>query len=155
MAFDGEGDVDGLTHSTVTDNSRIYIQQSGEYNVIVSGIGDLTGGTNQHLDLWLAIDGTPVDNTNTIVHILSTAETVIAAAFNIDIATGQYIEIMYRGESTSVQLLHTAAGVSPTRPASPAVILTINMEAPAVGIVSKGINLLIADDGSDLLYADA
>ena len=154
VAFAAEGDVDGLTHSTVTNNSRIYIEQSGEYNVIVSAIADLTSGTNQHAEVWLAVDGSPVADTNTIVQVVTTAETVIAAAFNIDIAAGQYLEIMYRGDSTNIQLLQTAAGASPTRPASPAVILTINMEAPLVGFVSKGITLLLNDAGDDLLYAD-
>ena len=155
VAFAGEGDVDGLTHSTVTNNSRVYIDRDGEYNIIVSAIGDLTSGTNQHIDVWLAIDGTPVDDSNTIVQVVSTAETLIAASFNLDLNAGQYFEIMYHGDSTACQLLQTAAASTPTRPASPAVILTVNMESPAVGFVSKGIELLINDAGDDLLYADA
>ena len=154
VAFAGEGDVDGLTHSTVTNNSRIYVQQSGEYNIIVTAIGDLTGGTNQHINVWLAIDNANVDNTNTIVQVVSTAETLIAASYNLDLTAGSYFEIKYQGNSTNCQFLQTAAAASPTRPASPAVLLTVNMEAPVAGFVSKGITLLLNDAGDDLLYAD-
>lgn len=155
VAFAAEGDVDGLTHSTVTNNSRIYIQQSGEYSIIVSAIADDTAADKTHMDIWLAINGANVADSNTRVEIATKeVEMVVAAAFGVDLVAGQYIEIMYRGDATTTRLVQTAAGSSPTRPASPAVILTINLEAPMVGFVSKGITLLISDGDADLLYAD-
>ena len=155
VAFAAEGDVDGMTHSTVTNNSRVYIQQSGEYNVVVSAIADETAADKKHMDLWLAINGTPVASSNTHVEIATKeTEVVIAVAWSLDLVAGQYIEIMYRGDSTTIQFHETAAGSNPTRPASPAVILTMNLEAPMVGFVSKGVTLLINDAGDDLLYAD-
>jgi hypothetical protein len=156
VAFAAEGDVDGLTHSTVTDNSKIYVQQSGEYFIVASCIGDLTGGANYHLEVWLAVDGTNVADSNTIIQIPNAStETVLSVAYAIDLAAGQYVELMYRGDNTAVRMVQTAAASTPTRPASPAVILTMNLEAPAVGFVSKGISLLMNDAGDDLLYADA
>jgi hypothetical protein len=155
VAFDGEGDVDGLTHSTVTNNSRVTVQQSGEYSLIVSAVATITGGANYHAEMWIAIDGTPVANSNTIMQIPNAStEMVMAVAYNGDLTAGQYVEVMYRGDNTAVQFLYTASGTSPTRPASPAVVLTMNMEAPVAGIVSKGITLLLNDAGDDLLYAD-
>jgi hypothetical protein len=104
----------------------------------------------------LAIDGTPLSDSNTIIQIPnSSTETVLAVAYNVDLVAGQYIELMYRGDNTAVRMVQTAAASSPTRPASPAVILTMNLEAPAVGFVSKGLTLLLNDAGDDVLYSDA
>jgi len=148
--------VDGLTHSTVTNNSRIYIQQDGEYSIIVSAIADDTAADKTHMDIWLAINGTNVADSNTRVEIATKeVEMVVAAAFGVDLVAGQYIEIMYRGDATTTRLVQTAAGSSPTRPASPAVILTINLEAPAVGFVSKGLTPLLNEAADDWLYGFA
>lgn len=155
VAFDAEGDVDGLTHSTVTNNSRVYIDQAGEYLLIASAVYDITSGANKHIDLWLAVDGSPVTNSNTVVEIpTATVEGVLAVAFNYDFTAGQYLELMYHADSTAARFVTTAAGASPTRPASPAVILTVNMVAPVAGAgaLSQGPVPVGSEDGTDWLY---
>lgn len=42
IAFEYDDDVHGFTHSTVTNNSRIYAPYTGSYEIIVSGIADLS-----------------------------------------------------------------------------------------------------------------
>ena len=102
------------------------------------------------------MDGTPIADTNTIIQIPNAStETVLAVAFAVDLTAGQYIELMYRGDNAAVRMVQTAAGASPTRPASPAVILKINLEAPAVGFVSKGLSPLLNEAEDDWLYGFA
>lgn len=145
----------GLTHSTVTNNSRVYIDQAGTYSIIVSAIADDTAADKTHLALWLAVDATNVANSNTVVEIATKeTEVVVAVAFTYDFTAGQYFEIMYRGDATTTRFLQTAAGSSPTRPASPAVIVAVNMEAPEFGALANGPTPLLLDDGSDFIYAD-
>ena len=52
------------------------------------------------------------------------------AAWNFieSIGTGDYIQIAYGGETTEVYLKSIAAAASPTRPATPAIILTVVRE---------------------------
>ena len=123
VAFAAEGDVDGLTHSTVTNNSRIYVQQSGEYNIIASAIADETAADKTHMDLWLAIDGTNVADSNTRVEIATKeVEQVMAVAFTRR-SRGRAIRrthVPRRLDDDAVR--PPAAASSPTRPASPAVI---------------------------------
>jgi hypothetical protein len=156
VAFAAEGDKDSLTHSNVTNNSRIYVEQSGEYNIIASAIAHDTAADKTHMDCWLAINGANVADSNTRVEIATKeTEVIIAVAFNVDLTAGQYIELMYRGDATTLRFQETAAGASPTRPASPAVILTINMEAPAKGVLTSGIPTpLLNSAEDDFMYAN-
>jgi hypothetical protein len=124
VAYDTQGIYNRFTHSTTDNNSRIYITEDGVYGIIISAIGDLTLGINQHVDVWLRVDGTTdVPNSNTKAEILGNIETVIAVDLLYEFTAGQYFEIMYAGSSTSIRLVGTNAhGVVP---ASPAVITTV------------------------------
>jgi hypothetical protein len=74
-------------------------------------------------------------------------------AFTYDFTAGQYFELMYRGSATTLRFQETAAGASPTRPASPAVICAVNMEAPAYGLLTNGPTPLLTEAQDDYLYA--
>ena len=51
-----------------------------------------------------------------------------------------------------LKFLSTAAASTPTRPAAPAVVLTVNLEVPVAGVVAKGITPLLTDAGDDFIY---
>jgi hypothetical protein len=155
VAFAAELDKHGLTHDNATNNSRIYIEQTGEYSILASAIAHDTTADKTHMDCWLAIDGTAVASSNTRVEIATKeTEVIIAVQFNIDLTAGQYIELMYHGDATTLRFQETAAASTPTRPASPAVILTVDMIAPLFGVLTNGPTPLLLDDGSDFIYAD-
>lgn len=114
-----------MTHSTVTNPSRVQIDVAGVYEITISAVADLSVGTNQTLNMWLAVDGSNIATSNTIVNILSTAQQILGVSMMHNFTAGQYFEIMMSGSSTAVQILATAAGVSPTRPACPSIIITV------------------------------
>src|SRR5512139_1185921 len=61
VALELDADVTFLAHDLVTNNDRIYIQSSGSYEIIFSGICDVaSGAVNKHIEIWIAIDGTAV-----------------------------------------------------------------------------------------------
>lgn len=125
VALELDTDVHGLTHDLAVNNSRVYVQSSGSYDIIFSGIADLTLGANKHLEVWIAIDGTDVTDSNTRVEIISAnVEMTVAVSFIANLNAGQYFEIMTWGDSTSCQWLATAAAAGPARPAVPSVIVT-------------------------------
>lgn len=127
IALEEDDDVHGLTHDTVTNNSRIYIVYPGSYEIIFSGICDIaSGAVNKHIEVWPAIDGSAVTDSNTRVHIASLAtEMTVVVAFILDLTAGQYIEMQTWGDATTVEWLATAAAAGPTRPAVPSVIMTV------------------------------
>ena len=127
IALDASDDVTRLTHSTVTNNSRITAQEAGSYEITFSGIADLANlPGDKHLEVWLAIDGTYVPNSNTRVQIQNAnQESTVAVAFIFDLEAGSYVELFTWGDDTDCQWLYTAAGTTPTRPAVPSVIVSM------------------------------
>jgi hypothetical protein len=126
LAFEKSVDLERLTHSTTSNNSRVYIQSGGSYEIMFSGIAKETAADKKHLAVWLRVDGTDVADSNTLIE-LATLETemTVAVSFIYDLAAGQYIELATWGESTTIGWLATGAGSTPTRPACPSVIMTV------------------------------
>lgn len=129
IALELDADVHGLTHSLVTNNSRIYVDLTGSYEVIFSGIADLSSApANKHLEVWIAIDNSPVTDSNTRIEIpTASVEMTVAVGYILDLTAGQYIEMETWGDATTCRWLATAAGALPTRPATPSVIVTMKM----------------------------
>jgi len=125
-ALNSNDALSGITHSTVTNNSRIQIDQAGTYQIFVSGIADSTSDA-RHMEMWLRIDGTTdVPNSNTIVELPNTnTEAILAVQFLYTFTAGQYFELIYRGDNTGNRWVATGAGTNPTRPASPSVIVGV------------------------------
>lgn len=128
IAFEKETDNEGLVHSLTVNNSRVYVPTSGSYEIIFSGIADLNapGPAPKHIELFLAIDGTPVADSNTRVAITNiNEEMTVVASFIYDMNDGQYVELYTYGDDTDCRWLATAAGTVPDRPATPSVIMTV------------------------------
>lgn len=117
-----------MTHSTVSNTSRIQIDEAGKYLIIFSAIVNTTNATKQSIDIWMAVGGTNVANSNTRAYIPNqNTEITIAANFIYSFTAGQYFELYMCGDSTSVQVLSIAASTAnPTRPDAPSIIVTVN-----------------------------
>jgi hypothetical protein len=125
IAFEKEIDNEGLTHSLVTNNSRIYVPTAGSYEIIFSGIASLALGSNKKIDIWLKVDGSTIAESNTICRLAGANEQTMVAAFVYDLNAGQYVELGTWGESTSCQWLATTGLTVPTRPDCPSVVMTV------------------------------
>lgn len=129
LAFEKEIDVEGLIHSTITNNSRVYVPTAGSYEICFSGIADLKspGPATKYIEVWLKVDGASIDDTNTRVAIPNLAtEMTVAVSLIVDLNAGQYIELGTYGDDTDCEWLYTAlAGASPSRPDCPSVIMTV------------------------------
>jgi hypothetical protein len=126
ITFNTDDIKSGITHSTVTNPSYITFPTAGVYSLFISAIVDLTSGTGQHIEIWGAIDGTNIANSNTIVQIPNaSSEMTLAVDLLITVTANQRFEWIMRADSTNVRLLSTAAAGSPTRPACPSVICIV------------------------------
>ena len=124
VTYNGTADVEGLIW-TPASSSKIYSTLTGDYLIAVSAICDVTA-PNKHINMWAAIDGTNIPNSNTIVQLPSaTTETILAVSFILDINSGSYFELKMWGDDTGNQLLATS-GSAYGIPWCPSIITTMH-----------------------------
>jgi len=119
---------------TFTNNSRIKVPCAGQYLVTFTLQVTNRGNTAAEFEVWAKDTGVNFSLSNTRFDIparksgsiWSHIVPAITGIFTINNPTSQYLEIAWWSDSLDVYLEHYAAGTSPTRPAIPSVILTIN-----------------------------
>ena len=133
ITFDTNEVLDGITHSTTVNPSRITIDATGTYLVTFSMVANLTSGVAATLDFWMRQNGVdiPRSNSKTSVATVDDRRLVTMTALVVALA-GDYIEVMMSGDSPSLQIEAIGATGStggtdgPVRPAVPSIILTVN-----------------------------
>lgn len=112
----------GVTVGTPT--SRIYVDRSNVYNVQFSAQVDKTSGGVALVWVWLRKNGVNVpDSTGQIRIQGNNAEILAAWNYIIPLNSGDYIELMWEVDDTSVILLAEVA--SAVHPSVPSIILTV------------------------------
>lgn len=107
-----------------TPTSRVYVDRPGKYNIQFSLQLDNTVNAVGNFYLWLRINGVDVPYSAGWVAIRDrTAQTVAAWNFVDELNAGDYFELVWSTNSTSVQILSTA--IAAPVPAIPSVILTV------------------------------
>lgn len=120
----------------VSNSSRINVRNAGVYNLQFSIQFKNTTNSSQDADVWFRKNGTNITASNSRFGILARKSSGdpshIIAALNyfIELAVGDYLEIMWRVSDTGVTIETFAAGTSPTRPSVPSVITTVNYVSP-------------------------
>jgi hypothetical protein len=118
---------------TLSNSSRLNVANAGLYNLQFSIQFKNTTNDGQDVDVWFRKNGTNIDNSNSRFHLVARKGTgdpshIIAALnFFVDMAANDYVEIMWRTENTGVNIEHFGTSTSPTRPAIPSVIATMNL----------------------------
>lgn len=118
----------------VVDNSKIYVPCSGNYLVTFSLQVTNRGNTAAEFEIWAKDTGTNIALSNTRFDIpvrkssgvWSHVVAVVSGIFTVTDPAVNYLQLAWWSDSLDVYLEHYAAGTSPTRPAIPSVILTIN-----------------------------
>lgn len=112
----------GVTRGTPT--SRIYVDTLNVYNVQFSAQVDKTAGGVGLVWVWLRKNGVNVPDSAGQIRIQgNNAEILAAWNYIIELNAGDYIELMWEVDDTSVILLAEAA--SAVHPSIPSVILTV------------------------------
>ena len=116
----------------LSNSSRMNVRNAGVYNLQFSIQFKNTTNSSQDADVWFRKNGTNITASNSRFGIparhSSGDPSHIIAALNyfIELAVGDYLEIMWRVTDTGVTIETFAAGTSPTRPSVPSVITTVN-----------------------------
>jgi hypothetical protein len=112
----------GVTRGTPT--SRIYVDRPNVYNVQFSAQVDKTSGGTALVWVWLRKNGVNVPDSAGQIRIQGNDSEILAAwNYVIQLNAGDYIELMWEVDDTSVILLAEAA--SAVHPSVPSVILTV------------------------------
>lgn len=115
---------------TLSNSSRLNVSNPGVYNIQFS-IQFANADTQiQDVDVWFRKNGTDVAGSNSKFSVPNShggtdGHLIAALNYFIELAAGDYIEIMWATTSTLVTIEHLAAQTTPTRPATPSVIATM------------------------------
>jgi hypothetical protein len=105
--------------------SRIYVDRPNVYNVQFSAQLDKTTGGTGLVWIWLRKNGVDVPDSTGFVRLQgNNAELLAAWNYLVQLNAGDYIEIMWEVDDTSVQILYEAA--TAVHPATPSVIVTVS-----------------------------
>ena len=109
-----------------TTSSQIKVLNDGVYNIQFSAQFDKTDGGKDDVNVWFIKNGTNIPDSNSIFSLEGNNDKLIAALnFIVDLSANDYIQIAWSSADIDMYLHHDAAGVSPTRPATPSVIITV------------------------------
>ncbi len=105
--------------------SRIYVDRPNVYNVQFSAQLDKTTGGVGLVWIWLRKNGVDVPDSTGFVRLQgNNAELLAAWNYLVQLNAGDYIELMWEVDDTSVQILYEAA--TAVHPATPSVIVTVS-----------------------------
>jgi len=105
--------------------SRIYVDRPNVYNVQFSAQLDKTTGGTGLVWIWLRKNGVDVPDSTGFVRLQgNNAELLAAWNYLVQLNAGDYIELMWEVDDTSVQILYEAA--TAVHPATPSVIVTVS-----------------------------
>jgi hypothetical protein len=122
---------------TLSNSSRLNVKNEGLYDLQFSIQFKNTTNDGQDVDIWFRVNGTDVANSNSKFFLSARKSSgdpshlVAALNFFFDLNVNDYVEIMWRVSDIGVSIEHYAAGTSPTRPAVPSAIATMQYVAPA------------------------
>lgn len=111
--------------SVSRDTNKVFVAETGVYNIQFSAQLDKTGGGATDVFIWLQVNGVNVPNSASKVVINGPNDEKIAAwNWMISLAAGDYIQIAWQSADTNVVLL--AAAASGNIPEIPSVIITVS-----------------------------
>lgn len=120
------------TSTTITGDlpSKITVDYAGIYNLQFSAQVTNTDVQIHDIDIWFRKNGTDISNSNSRFSVPNShggidGHLIAALNFYVDLNAGDYVEIMWHVTDSAVRLEHLVAGASPTRPATPSVIATL------------------------------
>jgi hypothetical protein len=121
---------------SVASSSRVTVKNYGIYNFQTSIQFTNTDSQEHAVSVWFRKNGSDIVNSNTQLSIIArhgsiNGSIVFAVNFYFELQANDYIEMMWSTTSTTVRLDYLAAQTTPTRPATPSVIATMQYVAPS------------------------
>lgn len=118
----------------IVDTTKITVSATGVYNIQFSAQLENAGSQERNISIWLAKNGTNVDDTNTQItvpksHAGGAGQQVAAWNIYVRMTASDYVELMWSTPNADVSIQKIDAQTTPARPVTPSVILTVNRVA--------------------------
>ena len=119
---------------SVVSGSRLTVANTGLYNIQFSAQLDNSSNTNELVDIWFALTGSNIVNSNTSIAINKAqagnfGKVVAAWNYLLPMSASNYVELKWSATGNGILLSATGSASTPTRPAVPSVIATITQIA--------------------------
>lgn len=110
--------------SVSRDTTRIYVAETGVYNIAFSAQLDKTGGSASAVYIWLRVNGQNITHSASKV-VIDGPNSEVIAAWNwvLSLSANDYFELAWQSPDTNVILAETSA--SGNIPEIPSVIITV------------------------------
>ncbi len=115
---------------SIQSGSQITTEFRGVYNIQFSSQITNTTNSSQDVDIWFRLNGSDIAQSNSVFGLparKSTGDpshTIAALNFITEMTVNDYVQLYWRTSDVGAYIEAKAAGTSPTRPATPSVILT-------------------------------
>lgn len=110
--------------------SRIYVEETGDYLLTFSGQFAKSGSNAEQADMWVRKNGIDLPRTNSRITLQGNPnEMLISLAFNLDLESGDYIEVVFSSASATLHLVAHTGLSTPTRPDIPSIITSLTLVA--------------------------
>jgi len=110
---------------SVQFSSHIVVARTGTYNIQFSAQLTKTDSGNDIMDIWLRKNGVDVPLSNSEITITASLRQVATSNYIIDLAAGDYVELMYSSADIATRILAIAPQTNPVRPAGPSITVAI------------------------------
>ena len=129
MLFNNTDYSNGVSANT-TDQTQIVVDNSGLYNIQFSAQLLNFTTTEDNVTIWLRKNGTDVPASAGIIEVApkhgsSPGATISSWNYFIDMAAGDYFQLLWTSDTGNTVVASYPVGTSPVHPLSPGVILTV------------------------------
>jgi hypothetical protein len=116
--------------TSVVDNYKVKVDYSGLYNIQFSFQFVNTETSIQDVDIWFRKNGSDVAGSNSKFSVPNShggtpGHLIASLNFYLELAKNDYVHIAWATTSVNVTIEQLAAQTTPTRPATPSAIVTI------------------------------
>ena len=112
---------------SIEGGNRITVAQDGIYNIQFSLQLTKSDAGNDDADIWLRYNGVDVPNSNTMVTLIgNNGKGVAAWNFVQTMTASSYCQIYWSSADTGLSIIAVGTQSSPTRPATPSIIVTVD-----------------------------
>jgi hypothetical protein len=116
-----------------TTSSQIKVLNAGVYNIQFSAQFDKSDGGKDNVEVWFAKNGSNIPDSNSLFSLEGNNDKLIAALnFMLPLNANDYIQIAWHSTDLNMFLHHDVSAASPTRPATPSVIITVQQVTNAL-----------------------
>ena len=136
VTYNTDEGTQGITHETPVGGnwSQITVTKTGVYEIGISPEINMSQSTNATISFWLKLNGTTIPRTNSDVRVASNGDISFPfIPFILSLSAGDYLQFAFSSDSQYAELFAIATRSTPTRPATPSVIVSIKEIATDIG----------------------